>query len=52
MDKRTFLESAGLAGLVSMLCFDGLAQVFNSISDITPAELAGDEEFWAAVRKG
>ena len=52
MDKRTFLKSAGLVGLGSMLSFDSLAEMVNSVSAIPSAELAGDEDFWASVRKG
>ncbi len=52
MDKRTFLKSAGLAGLGGMLSFDGLAQMVMSVSDVSSTELAGDEDFWASIRKG
>ena len=52
MDKRTFLRNAGLAGFGAMLSFDSLAQMIKSISAGSPAELASDEDFWAAIRKG
>lgn len=52
MDKRTFLKTAGLIGLGGMLSLDGIAQMVNSVSAVPPAELAGDEDFWAAIRKG
>ncbi|TFH23583.1 MAG: aminotransferase class V-fold PLP-dependent enzyme, partial [Bacteroidia bacterium] len=52
MDKRTFLRNAGLAGFGAMLSFDSLAQMIKSISAGAPAELASDEDFWAAIRKG
>jgi selenocysteine lyase/cysteine desulfurase len=52
MDKRTFIKNAGLAGLGSMLSFESLAELVKSVSAVQPAELAGDEDFWAFVRKG
>jgi selenocysteine lyase/cysteine desulfurase len=52
MDKRTFLKSAGLAGLSGMLSIDGLAELVRSVSAVPYSELAGDEDFWATIRKG
>lgn len=52
MDKRTFLKSAGLVGLSGMLSIDGLAELVKSVSAVPPSELAGDEDFWATMRKG
>ena len=52
MDKRTFLKTAGLAGLGGMLSLEGLSQVFNEVASVPPEKLAGDEEFWASIRKG
>jgi selenocysteine lyase/cysteine desulfurase len=52
MDKRTFLKNAGLAGLGGMLSIEGLAQLFNSVSSVSSAELAGDEDFWDSIRIG
>jgi len=52
MDKRTFLKTAGLMGMGGMLSFDGLAQLFNSVSSVPSAELAGDEDFWDSIREG
>jgi len=52
MDKRTFLRNAGLAGFGAMLSFDSLAQMVRSVSEISPNELASDEEFWASIREG
>jgi selenocysteine lyase/cysteine desulfurase len=52
MDKRTFLKSAGLIGLGGMLSLDGLAQMVNSVSSVPSTKLAGDEDFWASIRKG
>ena len=52
MDKRTFLRSVGLAGLGGMLSLDSLAQMVSSVSAVSSTELAGDEDFWASIRKG
>lgn len=52
MDKRTFLKSAGLAGLGAMLSMDSIARMVGEVSAIPPAALASDEEFWAAIREG
>jgi selenocysteine lyase/cysteine desulfurase len=52
MDKRTFLRSMGLIGLGGMLSIDSLAELVKSKSSVPSAELAGDEEFWASIRKG
>jgi selenocysteine lyase/cysteine desulfurase len=52
MDKRTFLKNAGLIGLGGMLSIDNLSQLVRSVSAIPSAELAGDDEFWAAIRTG
>jgi selenocysteine lyase/cysteine desulfurase len=52
MDKRTFLKNAGLAGLGAMVSFDSLAELFASVSAVSSRELAGDEDFWASIRKG
>ena len=52
MDKRTFLKNAGLVGLGGMLSIDGLADLVRSVSAVSSAELAGDEDFWASIRQG
>jgi selenocysteine lyase/cysteine desulfurase len=52
MDKRTFLKTAGLMGLGGMLSFDGLAKMVNRVSSVPSTKLAGDEDFWASIRKG
>jgi selenocysteine lyase/cysteine desulfurase len=52
MDKRTFLKSAGLVGLSGMLSIEALADLVKSVSAVPSSELAGDEDFWAAMRKG
>ena len=52
MDKRTFLKDAGLLALGGMLSFDSLAELVRSVSAVSSAELAGDEDFWALINKG
>ena len=52
MDKRTFLKNAGLAGLGAMVSIDSFPELFASVSAVSSGELAGDEEFWASIRKG
>jgi selenocysteine lyase/cysteine desulfurase len=52
MDKRTFLKTAGMAGLGGMLSFEGLSELVKSVSAVSSSDLAGDENFWATVRKG
>jgi selenocysteine lyase/cysteine desulfurase len=52
MDKRTFLKNAGLVSLGGMLSIDSLAELLKSVSTVSSAELAGDEDFWASVRTG
>jgi selenocysteine lyase/cysteine desulfurase len=52
MDKRTFLKNAGLVGLGGMLSMESLAKMFESVSAVSPALLAGEEDFWATIRQG
>jgi selenocysteine lyase/cysteine desulfurase len=52
MDKRAFIKNAGLVGLGSMLSIDSLAELFSTVSGVSSAELAGEEDFWASIRKG
>ena len=52
MDKRSFLKNAGLVGLSGMLSIDSIADLVKSVSALSPAELAGDEDFWSSIRKG
>lgn len=52
MDKRTFLKSAGIAGMGAMLSLEALAELVKSVSFVSSVELATDEDFWATIRKG
>ena len=42
----------GLLGLGGMLSLDNLAELVKSKSAVPSTDLAGDEEFWASIRKG
>jgi selenocysteine lyase/cysteine desulfurase len=52
MDKRTFLKSAGLLGVGSMLGSGSLVELFGSVKEVPSAVLAEDEDFWKQVRAG
>lgn len=52
MDKRSFLKKTGLVGLGGILSMDSLAEIFRSVSSVSSAELAADEDFWATIRRG
>jgi selenocysteine lyase/cysteine desulfurase len=50
MDKRTFLRNAGLVGLGATLNFAHLRSAVAAVEGMDPKQVAGDEEFWRAVR--
>ena len=50
MDKRSFLKSAGLIGLGTMVGPSSLAKLIESVADIPSSELAKDEDFWKQIR--
>ena len=50
MDKRTFLKSAGLAGLGATLNFAHLRSAVAAVEGMDPKQVASDEDFWRAVR--
>jgi selenocysteine lyase/cysteine desulfurase len=52
MDKRTFIKSAGMAGVGSLMSFDLLADIFRSVSTVPEADLAANEDFWTTMRAG
>jgi selenocysteine lyase/cysteine desulfurase len=52
MDKRTFLRKAGLGLAGSLLTSNQLKSIVNSVKNIHPDILAGDEDFWQEVRGG
>jgi len=35
-----------------MLSIENISELVKSVSGISPADLAKDEEFWASIRKG
>ena len=49
MDKRTFIKNAGMLGMGSLFSLEGLVK---SVSGFSPADVSGNEDFWAAIRKG
>ena len=52
MDKRSFLKSAGLIGLGSIVEPGSLAGLIESVAKVPSAELAEDETFWKRIRAG
>jgi selenocysteine lyase/cysteine desulfurase len=52
MDKRSFLKSAGLLGLGTMIEPGGLTRLIESVAEIPFAELAENEDFWKQIRDG
>ncbi len=52
MDKRTFIKNTSLLGLSSLISFQSLSKVIDSVSDISSTELAKNEDFWQHIRNG
>lgn len=52
MNKRNFIKHAAFAGLGSMMSFEDIAQAVKNVSGVPLTKLAGDEDFWASIRKG
>ena len=52
MDKRTFLKSLGLLSLAAVPSAYGLEHLMSKYDGVPPAKIAGDEEFWAEIRRG
>jgi selenocysteine lyase/cysteine desulfurase len=50
MDKRTFLKSAGLAGLAAPLAFTHLRSAVAAVEGKDAWQVASDEDFWRGVR--
>ena len=50
MDKRTFLKTAGLAGLGATLNLSSLKSTVAAVEGLDPSRVASDEDFWLAVR--
>src|ERR1041385_5835643 len=51
MDKRTFLKASSLLGLGSITGMKALEELVNSVANVPAEKLAGDEDFWAEIRK-
>lgn len=52
MDKRTFLRKMGLAAFATPVTMDALAGLMREVAEVPPSQLAAEEAFWAAIRKG
>lgn len=52
MDKRTFIKSLALTGIAAPASLLGMAEHIGRYGTRTAAALAGDEEFWSAIRNG
>lgn len=54
MDKRTFLKSLTLLGVSAsnLQAFESLAEPMIRVQDMTPEEVAKDEDFWVSIRDG
>ena len=53
MDKRSFLKNLSLVGLSAGFPFlEALGNTLNSFKEVPEAELAKNEEFWEAIRRG
>lgn len=50
MDKRTFLKSLPALGLGASPFLGNLEKLTAEVADLSPAELASDEDFWAKIR--
>jgi len=50
MNKRTFLKSLGLFGLSPFS--PSMEKLIDSVSQLSPAQLAEDEKFWENIRQG
>jgi selenocysteine lyase/cysteine desulfurase len=51
MNKRMFLKNAAFAGLGGLLSFESFAEAVKNVSGTPSTALAGDEDFWATIRK-
>ena len=52
MDKRTFIKKLGLGSLASTPLFKNLDKLVDHYSNVSPEELAKNEEFWKGIRSG
>lgn len=52
MDKRSFIKSAGLIGIGSMVDRGTLDRLIESVAKVPESELAENEDFWRKIRAG
>jgi len=52
MDKRAFLKTSSLIGLSSLVNFSAFGKLLDSVEHLSPEQIASDEDFWKAIRKG
>lgn len=52
MDKRTFIKNTAIMGLGSVIGLENFEEMMQSVSSLSPSELAMDEDFWLSVRSG
>jgi selenocysteine lyase/cysteine desulfurase len=52
MNKRTFLKSLGLLGLGPSSTYPSIEKMIESVSQLSPVQLAEDEKFWENIRQG
>jgi len=52
MDKRSFITSAGMIGIVSIVDRDTFERLIDSVSKVPEYKLAEDEDFWSKIRAG
>lgn len=50
MDKREFLKGVGMMSLAAPLSFTQLQSAVAAVANVSPSDLAGDEDFWMKVR--
>lgn len=52
MNKRSFLKSLGLFGLSPFSSLPSMEKLIDSVSLLSPGQLAEDEKFWENIRQG
>ncbi|GAB4136863.1 MAG: aminotransferase class V-fold PLP-dependent enzyme [Bacteroidia bacterium] len=52
MDKRTFLKKSKLLGVSSIVSMDAIGKMIESVSHLSPEQIASDDDFWTNIRGG
>lgn len=52
MDKRSFLKSMTMLSVGGAPSLEVMEKLFSNISNVSPEEVAKDEDFWAGIRGG